>query len=113
MFFSVRSSGKRYDQSAYGYPRCMDRCPAPTGMLGKQIYWKCGYQASALSRIRSFPKHELQVPHCDEEGNFQGTQESLERRADLLNKVQKALDEYLERERASFPRFHFLGEKDS
>jgi dynein heavy chain 1 len=30
----------------------------------------------------------------------------------LLNKIQKALGEYLERERASFPRFDFVGDED-
>ena len=33
-----------------------------------------------------------------------GVQRSLERLADLLQKIQKALGEYLERERAGFPR---------
>ena len=36
--------------------------------------------------------------------NIPGVQKSLERLADLLGKIQKALGEYLERERASFPR---------
>ena len=36
--------------------------------------------------------------------NIPGVQRSLERLADLLGKIQKALGEYLERERASFPR---------
>ncbi len=36
--------------------------------------------------------------------NLPGVQKSLERLADLLGKIQKALGEYLERERASFPR---------
>jgi dynein heavy chain 1 len=36
----------------------------------------------------------------------------LERLADLLAKIQKALGEYLERERASFPRFYFVGDED-
>jgi dynein heavy chain 1 len=44
--------------------------------------------------------------------NQQGIQKSLERLADLLNKIQKALGEYLERERASFPRFYFVGDED-
>ena len=39
-------------------------------------------------------------------------QRSLERLADLLAKIQKALGEYLERERASFPRFYFVGDED-
>ena len=44
--------------------------------------------------------------------NVQGVQRSLERLADLLGKIQKALGEYLERERASFPRFYFVGDED-
>ncbi|KAG8927614.1 Cytoplasmic dynein 1 heavy chain 1 [Tulasnella sp. 418] len=44
--------------------------------------------------------------------NIQGVQKSLERLAELLNKIQKALGEYLERERASFPRFYFVGDED-
>ena len=44
--------------------------------------------------------------------NIQGVQRSLERLADLLGKSQKALGEYLERERASFPRFYFVGDED-
>lgn len=41
-----------------------------------------------------------------------GVQKSLERLAELLNKIQKALGEYLERERTSFPRFYFVGDED-
>ncbi len=44
--------------------------------------------------------------------NIQGIQKLLERLADLLAKIQKALGEYLERERASFPRFYFVGDED-
>ncbi len=44
--------------------------------------------------------------------NIPGVQKSLERLADLLGKIQKALGEYLERERASFPRFYFVGDED-
>lgn len=36
--------------------------------------------------------------------NMQGVQRQLERLADLLTKIQKALGEYLERERAAFAR---------
>ncbi|KAL2754348.1 hypothetical protein ACRALDRAFT_1041995 [Sodiomyces alcalophilus JCM 7366] len=39
-------------------------------------------------------------------------QRSLERLAELLNKIQKALGEYLEKERVSFPRFYFVGDED-
>ncbi len=44
--------------------------------------------------------------------NIPGVQRSLEQLADLLGKIQKALGEYLERERASFPRFYFVGNED-
>ncbi|KAJ8610930.1 hypothetical protein MRB53_038234 [Persea americana] len=44
--------------------------------------------------------------------NIQGVQQSLERLVDLLQKIQKALGEYLERERAAFPRFYFVGDED-
>ncbi|KAL1461001.1 hypothetical protein WDU94_012934, partial [Cyamophila willieti] len=44
--------------------------------------------------------------------NIQGVQRSLERLSDLLGKIQKALGEYLERERTSFPRFYFVGDED-
>lgn len=44
--------------------------------------------------------------------NISGVQKSLERLAELLNKIQKALGEYLERERVTFPRFYFVGDED-
>jgi dynein heavy chain 1 len=44
--------------------------------------------------------------------NISGVQKSLERLTDLLHKIQKALGEYLERERISFPRFYFVGDED-
>lgn len=44
--------------------------------------------------------------------NMQGAQRVLERLADILTKIQKALGEYLERERSSFPRFYFVGDED-
>lgn len=44
--------------------------------------------------------------------NIPNVQKSLERLAELLNKIQKALGEYLEKERVSFPRFYFVGDED-
>ncbi|KAL3112905.1 hypothetical protein niasHT_015611 [Heterodera trifolii] len=44
--------------------------------------------------------------------HIQGVQKILERLADMLSKIQKALGEYLERERNSFPRFYFVGDED-
>ena len=44
--------------------------------------------------------------------NIAGVQKNFERLADLLTKIQKALGEYLEKERSSFPRFYFVGDED-
>ncbi|KAK9349302.1 dynein heavy chain, N-terminal region 1-domain-containing protein [Lipomyces starkeyi] len=44
--------------------------------------------------------------------NIPGARSSLDRLADLLSKVQKALGEYLEREREQFPRYYFVGDED-
>ncbi|KAI9105868.1 dynein heavy chain [Phlyctochytrium arcticum] len=41
-----------------------------------------------------------------------GIQKIMERLADLLSKIQRALGDYLERERSSFPRFYFVGDED-
>ncbi|KAK9469716.1 dynein heavy chain, N-terminal region 1-domain-containing protein [Lipomyces arxii] len=41
-----------------------------------------------------------------------GAQVTLTRLADLLSTVQKALGEYLERERMQFPRYYFVGDED-
>ncbi|RMZ76007.1 hypothetical protein DV738_g5168, partial [Chaetothyriales sp. CBS 135597] len=39
-------------------------------------------------------------------------QKQLDKIAEQLSKIQKALGEYLERERLAFPRFYFLGDED-
>lgn len=44
--------------------------------------------------------------------NIPNIQKSLERLAEYLAKIQKALGEYLEKERSSFPRFYFVGDED-
>ncbi|KAF5093945.1 hypothetical protein D0Z00_003775 [Geotrichum galactomycetum] len=44
--------------------------------------------------------------------NIPGVQQSIERLADLLGKVQKALGEYYEQERQRFARFYFIGDED-
>ncbi|KAF8060992.1 dynein heavy chain protein 1 [Lyophyllum atratum] len=57
-------------------------------------------------------KRVYKSPFVTDVMNIQGIQKSLERLADLLHKIQKALGEYLERERSSFPRFYFVGDED-
>ncbi|KAI0984717.1 hypothetical protein GJ496_002628 [Pomphorhynchus laevis] len=44
--------------------------------------------------------------------SINGIQKTMERLLDILNKIQKALGEYLEKERESFPRFYFVGDED-
>jgi dynein heavy chain 1 len=43
---------------------------------------------------------------------FDGIEKLLDRLSELLGKIQKALGEYLERQRAAFPRFYFIGDED-
>ncbi|QRW00298.1 cytoplasmic dynein 1 heavy chain 1 [Ceratobasidium sp. AG-Ba] len=64
------------------------------------------------SEFLTVMKKVYKSPYILDVMNIQGIQKSLERLADLLTKIQKALGEYLERERASFPRFYFVGDED-
>ncbi|CAJ0883095.1 1976_t:CDS:10 [Entrophospora sp. SA101] len=57
-------------------------------------------------------KKVYKSPYVVDVLNISNVQKSLERLADLLSKIQKALGEYLERERSSFPRFYFVGDED-
>ncbi|KHJ76923.1 dynein heavy chain, region 2 [Oesophagostomum dentatum] len=57
-------------------------------------------------------KKVTQSPRILDVVGMQGAQRLLDRLADMLSKIQKALGEYLERERASFPRFYFVGDED-
>ncbi|CAK8687664.1 unnamed protein product [Clavelina lepadiformis] len=68
--------------------------------------------ASISSEFLQLMKKVARAPHVLDVMNIPGSQRSLERLADLLGKVQKALGEYLERERGSFPRFYFVGDED-
>lgn len=68
--------------------------------------------ANINSEFLTVMKKVYKSPFIVDVLNIQGIQKSLERLADLLTKIQKALGEYLERERASFPRFYFVGDED-
>ena len=41
-----------------------------------------------------------------------GLQKTLQRLSDMLNKIQKALGDYLETQRSNFARFYFVGDED-
>lgn len=64
------------------------------------------------SEFLSLMKKVSKSPYVMDVLNIPNLQKSLERLADLLSKIQKALGEYLERERAGFPRFYFVGDED-
>ncbi|GAB1730251.1 hypothetical protein NU195Hw_g9200t1 [Hortaea werneckii] len=68
--------------------------------------------ANINSEFMNVLKKVYRSPQVLEVLNIPEVQRSLERLADLLNKIQKALGEYLERERVSFPRFYFVGDED-
>ncbi|KAI0014906.1 cytoplasmic dynein heavy chain [Xylariomycetidae sp. FL0641] len=64
------------------------------------------------SEFMTVMKKVYKQPMVVEVLGITGVQKSLERLAELLNKIQKALGEYLEKERVSFPRFYFVGDED-
>ncbi|KAF1817029.1 putative dynein heavy chain, cytosolic [Eremomyces bilateralis CBS 781.70] len=64
------------------------------------------------SEFLDLMKKVVRSPFVLEVLTIPGVQEKLERLAQLLGKIQKALGEYLERERVSFPRFYFVGDED-
>lgn len=68
--------------------------------------------ANIQSEFLTVMKKVFKSPFVLDVLNIAGIQKSLERLAELLNRIQKALGEYLERERASFPRFYFVGDED-
>merc|ERR1719440_2515431 len=51
-------------------------------------------------------------PKILEVANIEGVQKSLDRISDMLVTVQKALGDYLERQRSQFARFYFVGDED-
>ncbi|OMJ11354.1 Cytoplasmic dynein 1 heavy chain 1 [Smittium culicis] len=57
-------------------------------------------------------KRVYKSPYVLDVLSLPNVQKSLERLLDLLGKIQRALGEYLERERLSFPRFYFVGDED-
>ncbi|KAK5108990.1 hypothetical protein LTR62_007624 [Meristemomyces frigidus] len=68
--------------------------------------------ANINSEFMSVLKKVYRSPQVLEVLVIPDVQRALERLADLLNKIQKALGEYLEKERVAFPRFYFVGDED-
>ncbi|TKA41939.1 Dynein heavy chain, cytoplasmic [Friedmanniomyces endolithicus] len=68
--------------------------------------------AGINSEFMSVLKKVYRSPQVLEVLNLPDVQRSLERLANLLSKIQKALGDYLEKERSAFPRFYFVGDED-
>ncbi|KAM7195585.1 Dynein heavy chain, N-terminal region 1 domain containing protein [Rhypophila sp. PSN 637] len=64
------------------------------------------------SEFSAVMKKVYKQPYVLEVLTIPNVQKSLDRLFDLLGKIQKALGEYLEKERLSFPRFYFVGDED-
>ncbi|KAF4126868.1 dynein heavy chain 1, cytosolic [Geosmithia morbida] len=71
-----------------------------------------GRFANINSEFTAVMKKAAKSPYVLDVLNIANVQKSLERLAEMLNKIQKALGEYLEKERVSFPRFYFVGDED-
>ncbi|GAM24388.1 hypothetical protein SAMD00019534_075630 [Acytostelium subglobosum LB1] len=67
---------------------------------------------SINSEFINLMKKVSQNPLVLEVLNIERIQFTMERLAELLGKIQKALGEYLERQRAAFARFYFVGDED-
>ena len=79
------------------------------------VYISCCFRfafASISTEFLTLMKKVSKSPLVIDVLNIQGVQRQLERLADLLGKIQKALGEYLERERASFPRYSMMLSED-
>ncbi|CCI40158.1 unnamed protein product [Albugo candida] len=57
-------------------------------------------------------KRVAQKPQILEVANIPNLLHTLERQQEMMGNVQRALGEYLERQRATFPRFYFVGDED-
>lgn len=57
-------------------------------------------------------KKVTQRPNVLDIMSIQNLQQNLERFSDMLSKIQKALGDYLEKQRQSFARFYFVGDED-
>lgn len=64
------------------------------------------------NEFTSLMKKVGQKPALMEVMSIQGLQKTLERLSDFLQKIQKALGDYLETQRQAFARFYFIGDDD-
>lgn len=67
---------------------------------------------SISSEFMALVRKALRAPYVLDVLQVPGVHGALERLAELLHRLQSALGTYLERERARFPRFYFVGDDD-
>lgn len=79
---------------------------APASQLRYSRFKSIDSEFVALMRKVSYKPRALDVLAIE------GLQRTLEHVEDLLTKIQRALGEYLERQRAAFSRFYFVGDED-
>ncbi|KAL0169359.1 hypothetical protein M9458_033955, partial [Cirrhinus mrigala] len=77
--------------------------PVETQRFQRNVLKNAGFEPERVTEFLALMKKVTKSPLVMDVLNIQGVQRSLERLADLLGKIQKALGEYLERERSSFP----------
>ncbi|KAK6589101.1 dynein heavy chain [Cryptosporidium xiaoi] len=64
------------------------------------------------SEVQGLLRRSITRPKALDLLGFDGLNKSLERVSEYLGKIQKALGEYLEKQRSVFPRFYFIGDED-
>ncbi|CAI5714683.1 unnamed protein product [Hyaloperonospora brassicae] len=67
---------------------------------------------SVDNEFTSTMKRVAHKPMILDVANIPNLYHSLERQQDMMGNVQRALGDYLERQRAAFPRFYFVGDED-
>eukprot|EP00439_Symbiodinium_sp_Y106_P012588 s7106_g1.t2 len=68
----------------------------------------CEHRSGGGSEVDS----ETQTRHICQAVGIEGVQKQLDRLSDMLTAVQKALGDYLEKQRSQFARFYFVGDED-
>ncbi|TDH68981.1 hypothetical protein CCR75_000940 [Bremia lactucae] len=67
---------------------------------------------SVDNEFTSTMKRVAHKPMIVDVANIPNLYHSLQRQQDMMGNVQRALGDYLERQRAAFPRFYFVGDED-
>ena len=103
-------------------PRRVGRRAAPLGQLSAvfvgsadiraQLPTEHARFAAASNEFQALVRRVVERPQGARAARIEHVGRQLERQTAILAKVQKALGEYLERQRAAFPRVYFVGEDD-